>query len=165
VLALTPTTSETSTAWVWPLAGLLALLAASPLAGTGDALALLDATVDPLVLGLGLGWSTSRALAGGLAVLALAAGLGACAGALFEPREARRGRPEAIRFALALAVAVALALRKPADDLALLSVGCVLFLAASIQFGGRRPGAPRLSGSVPPVIIPTHRPDPTTGPP
>lgn len=126
---------------VMPVIGLLALLAASPLAGSGDVLALLDRGVEALVLGLGLDWATSRALAGGLAVVALAGGLGVCAGALFESRERRheqalphaQRRGEAIRLGLALALAVALALRKPTDDLALLQGAAALLLASTLH--------------------------------
>jgi hypothetical protein len=114
------------------IAVLLALLAASPLAGAGDALALLDATVEPLVLGLGLDWTTSRALAGGLGVVALATGLVVCARALFESREPEHGRSGAIQLGVALSIAVALALRKPTDDLALLQGGAVLLLASTV---------------------------------
>lgn len=132
--------------FVLPIAGLLALLAASPLAGSGDVLALLDRSVEPLVLGLDLGWATSRALAGSLAVVVLAVGLGGCAGALFESRGLGPGRApawgEAIRLGLALAVAVALALRKPADDLALLQGAAALLLASTLYV---RPGASRVA--------------------
>lgn len=145
LLALAPAREGDRPTLAWPIAGLLALIAASPLAGIGDVVSLLDATVEALVLGLGLDWSTSRALAGGLAVVVLAAGLGVCAGSLFQGREARQGRAEAIRLALALALGVALALRKPTDDLALLSVGCALLLAASVRIGRPTSSAPRLS--------------------
>jgi hypothetical protein len=131
---------------ILPTAGLLVLLAASPLAGSGDVLALLDRSVEPLVLGLGLDWATSRALAGGLAVVVLATGLGVCAGELFALRERRHehaisagfGRgpgnlSEAIRSGLVLAVAVALALRKPADDVALLQGAAALLLASTLH--------------------------------
>jgi hypothetical protein len=124
----------------WAIAGLLALLSASPLAGLGDVVALLDASVEPLVLELGLDWATSRALAGSLAVVALAAGLGACARSLFESRArpATLGRREAIYlFAVALTVAVALALRKPTDDLALLDGAAALLLASTLHLEHR----------------------------
>jgi hypothetical protein len=134
-----------------PIAGLLALLAASPLAGHGDVLALLEQSVESLVLGLDLSWATSRALTGSLTVIALTTGLGICAGALFESRERRheggisttdaRGG-EAIRLGLMLAVAVALALRKPADDLALLQDAAALLLASTLHV---RSGASRLA--------------------
>ncbi len=148
VLALSPAAPEPSTArdLGWPLAALVALLAASPLAGHGDAIVLLETTVERLVLGLGLDWSTSSALAGGLAVVALSSGVAASAGALFDLREHRRGRAsEAIRLAVALAIAVALALRKPTDDLALLTAGCALLLASTLQFAQQKLPAPRLS--------------------
>jgi hypothetical protein len=125
--------------FVLPTAGLLALLAASPLAGSGDVLALLDESLAPLVLGLGLDWATSRALAGSLCVLALVAGLGVCASELFDSRERRHERAisirwdKSIRFALALVVAVALALRKPTDDLALLQGAGALLLASTLH--------------------------------
>jgi hypothetical protein len=118
---------------VLPTAGLLALLAASPLAGSGDVLALLDESLAPLVLGLGLDWATSRALAGSLCVLALVAGLGVCARELVHSRERRHERRISIRFALALVVAVALALRKPTDDLALLQGAGALLLASTLH--------------------------------
>lgn len=132
---------------VLPTAGLLAVLAASPLAGSGDVLALLNQGVEPLVLGLGLDWATSRALAGSLAVVALAAGLGGCASALFDARAPHeRGictdashpepgaRATAIRLGLALTVGVALAVRKPIDDLALLQGAAALLLASTLHF-------------------------------
>jgi hypothetical protein len=141
------------------------LLAASPLAGSGDVLALIDGSVERLVLGLGLDWATSRALAGGLAVVALMPGLGACADGLFESRERRHERAissasasaavsasaiasasvsprQVLRFGLALAVAAALALRKPTDDLALLQGALALLLASTLHV---RPGPARLA--------------------
>lgn len=142
---------------VLPVAGLIVLLAASPLAGSGDVLALLDSCVERLVLGLGLDWQTSRALAGSLCVVVLAAGLGVGAPMLFGSREGQHGtdlgsdpRPDpepsvpraAIPFALALVVAVALALRKPVDDLALLQGAAALLLASTLQF---RSGPSRLA--------------------
>jgi hypothetical protein len=124
-----------------PLAGLLVLLAASPLAGAGDVLALLDAIVESLVLGLGLDWATSRALAGGLSVVVLALGLGVCADVLFESRERRHERASKLlglgQLGVVLAVAVALALRKPADDLALLQGAAVLLLASTLHLHDR----------------------------
>jgi hypothetical protein len=130
-----------------PLAALLALLVASPLAGRGDGLDLHAAITKELVLGLDLPWSHARALAASAAVVVLAAGLGVCVAALVEvpifggegepAGSERRHTPMLRRLGLSLVVGVALALRKPGDDLALLCGVAALLIAGSVRLRGR----------------------------
>ena len=146
-LAEPPEPAEPTTARTWldtlarlVPAGAIVLVSASPLAGRGDALALLDAIADTLVLDWGLAWAPSRALAGGLGVLAVSAGVWACADALVnrdvegargsEPRHAPR---RWIGIAVVALVGVAVALRKPVDDLPLLHGVGALLIAASLR--------------------------------
>ncbi|WP_146156443.1 hypothetical protein [Enhygromyxa salina] len=93
-LALLPWDSRTPGPLGWACAAGIALMAASPLAGHGDAIALIDAICELLVLELGFGFEASRALAGTASVIVLAGGLGICAGALVDLARAPR-RPGA----------------------------------------------------------------------
>ncbi|MFO7564631.1 MAG: hypothetical protein R6X02_18455 [Enhygromyxa sp.] len=118
-----------------PCALLLAILAAAPLAGRGDALELLAITRDAL-LDLGLAWSSATALAGSLATVALTIGAAISAAALVDRSRAvrvgdereRRHAGALISLGLVLACGLALALRKPADDLALLQSAAALLV-------------------------------------
>ncbi|HLT39269.1 MAG TPA: hypothetical protein VK034_23455, partial [Enhygromyxa sp.] len=144
----TPTRREVEPAAL-PCALLLALLAASPLAGRGDAVELLAITREGLVE-LGLGWSLASALAGSLATLALMIGavtIGAVISTATRPDPSepcgdrspntaariRERRHEWIGLGLALACGVGLALRKPVDDLPLLQGAGALLVLASIR--------------------------------
>lgn len=126
-----------------PCALLLALLAASPLAGRGDALELLAVTRDGL-FELGLAWPTAAALAGSLAasVLTIGAGISAaalisCTRALHDPIRRERRHTIALSLVVTLACAIALALRKPVDDLPLLQGAAALLTLALFRLRSR----------------------------
>jgi hypothetical protein len=133
LLVLVPARRDTEPAAL-PCALALALLAMSPLAGSGDAIELLASTRDGL-LELGLSWSTAVALAGSLAVVVLAVGGGIAAAALIERARARERQhtAEMLTLALALACGIGLALRKPTDDLALLQSAAALLTLALVR--------------------------------
>jgi hypothetical protein len=122
-----------------PCALLLALLAAAPLAGSGDAVVLVAIIRDRL-LDLGLGWSLATALAGSLATVALTIGAGISAAALLDrsrpsrdPDSRERRHAAWISLALALACGLGLALRKPVDDLALLPGAAALLVLGTYR--------------------------------
>ncbi|PRP96720.1 hypothetical protein [Enhygromyxa salina] len=118
----------------------LLLVSVSPIAGHGDAIALLEALAEQLAQSGRITWESSRALAGSLSVVALGAGVGICVHALVaelpvEPRE-RRHTPELVLLGLVLAAALALSLRKPGDDLALLHGAAAVLMLATARLRG-----------------------------
>ena len=121
----------------------MVLLAASPLAGRGDALELLAITRDGL-FELGLAWPIASALAGSLAAVVLMVGAGISAVALIDRSRAlddlggRERRHTALLALLAaLSVGVGLALRKPVDDLPLLQGAAALLTLALFRLRSR----------------------------
>ncbi|NVB41277.1 hypothetical protein G6O69_25785 [Pseudenhygromyxa sp. WMMC2535] len=137
--------------WSLALAAGIALLAASPLAGHGDALAALAQIREQLVSTLGLRWAQAQAVAAGLGVAALlpatiaaaAQLLGAFTPAAFrEPQHGDQGAPKPLgalaSAILGLTIAALLALRKPGGDLALLHGAAALLLAATLPHGWPR---------------------------
>ncbi|HVI00170.1 MAG TPA: hypothetical protein VM869_15745, partial [Enhygromyxa sp.] len=136
VLLLMPTHGKREPAAL-PCALLLALLAASPLAGHGDALELLAITRDGL-FDLGLAWPIASAIAGSLAAVVLTIGAGISAVALIDRSHARERRHTgALVLALALACGLGLALRKPVDDLPLLQGAGALLTLALVRMRSR----------------------------
>jgi hypothetical protein len=142
LLLLAPTRREDKPAAL-PCALLLALLAAAPASGQGDALELLAISRD-LLVDLGLGWAFAGALAGSLAAAVMTLGVGICAASLIARPEppgpsttARHTRALLLAVGLALALGVGLALRKPGDDLALLQGAAALLLLATTRARSR----------------------------
>lgn len=135
LLPCSPSDPRGSRVMALACAASLVLLSASPLANHGDALALLEAVVEQLALGLGISWESSRALAGSLSVLALGAGVGICVDALLGPGKTseRRHTRELLLLGFVSALALALSLRKPGEDLALLHGAGALLIAATVR--------------------------------
>ncbi|KIG11920.1 hypothetical protein DB30_02278 [Enhygromyxa salina] len=140
------------------VAASLLILTASPLAGHGDALGLLDALAEQLARGELMSWESSRALAGSVSVLALGAGVGICVHALLEPKPSRTSpdgppagpdRPtagasserrharERVLLGLVLVLVLVLSLRKPGEDVALLHGAGAVLIAANVRLRSR----------------------------